>query len=100
MLVGKYCFNRYCEKDSLILYKNNKYKHKLSFFDGRIVEDFGMWKLDSVCNRVTFDNFIFYNDDGSQALPGGLWISNVELIKGKEIRLLYSRDENLYYNKR
>lgn len=98
MLVGSYCLNRYCGRDSLTLYKNNKYKHKLYFFNGRIVEDFGTWQLDSIRSSVSFENFVFYNDDGSKSMAG-LWTSNVELLKEKEVRLMYSNDQGLYYSK-
>lgn len=99
MLIGSYCFNEGNDNDSLFLYADKTYTHKFIASNAKVFEAKGEWRYDSLGNEVTFEDFIFFNDEGADN-PPGLWYSKVSLTKEGEIRLIYSSENNIFFSKK
>jgi|GEM_PF-1487411 len=98
MFVGKYCFSRDV-KDSIIISTDSTYRHKFSASNGRVFEAAGKWEYDSIGQEIRFEDFIFFNDNGSDGLPPGNWFSRVQM-DDNEVRLMYSSEDNIYFLKK
>lgn len=99
MLPGKYCFNEGTNDDSLILYKSKAYVHKYISSKMEVFESQGKWEYDSAALKMSFYDFIFYNESGPINSPGGVWHSRLHITSEGEIRLMYSRENNIFYYK-
>jgi hypothetical protein len=95
---GKYCFNRNNSRDSIFLFKNNKYKHQYINRDGKLFFIEGEWEYDSLNSEILFKDFTFFNEEGPDELPRGNWFSKVNYVND-EIRLMYSSENNIYFSK-
>lgn len=98
-LVGKYCFNKTDNRDSIFINNDNTYKHTYITSDGKLLEIIGNWEFDSNTSEILFKEFMFFNDHGgTYESTRGNWYSNVKLIDD-EIRLIYSAENNIYFYK-
>ncbi|HCM76992.1 MAG TPA: hypothetical protein DIS90_11455 [Cytophagales bacterium] len=100
LLPGKYCFNEGNSNDSLFLFENRSYTHKFFLSETEIYKSKGSWRFDSLTNKISFYDFIFYNEMGPINESGGVWNSKIHITKEGEIRLIYSRENGIYYFKR
>ncbi len=100
MLLGNYCFNQGNNNDSLFVYDNRNYTHKFILSDSEVFESKGIWKYDSLAKEIAFYDFIFYNEKGPANKPGGFWYSKVHVASDGEIRLIYSRENGIFYYKK
>lgn len=97
-LIGKYCFNRNNNRDSIFIFEDNKYKHQYINSDGKLFFTEGEWEYDSLSSEILFKDFAFLNEEGADNLPRGNWFSKVDLVDD-EIRLMYSAENNIYFLK-
>ena len=97
MLPGRYCFNEGNASDSLFLHDDGTYLHKHFASKSQVLHSKGKWQYDSIAMKISFYDFIFYNETGSINSPGGVWHSKVHLTNGGELRLIYSRENGVYY---
>lgn len=98
-LIGKYCFSSRGNRDSLFLYEDRNYYHKYYTSQQKVFESKGTWSYDSLTNKITFEDFIFFNDEGADNSPG-IWHSTVEITKGGEARLMYAPEHKVFYYKK
>lgn len=98
-LKGGYCFSKGNNIDSLFLNDDQTYIHRFVTTKGRTYENRGEWQYNSLTSEVTFEDFIFFNDEGPDN-PPGLWYSRVRVSDNGDVRLMYSAENNIYYNKR
>lgn len=98
-LLGKYRFNEAGGIDSLLLNKDGSYLHKSILSNKQTFESRGIWRYDSIEQKVTFNDFIFYNEKGPVNQPGGVWNSKVYMTSDGEVRLNYSRENGIFYYK-
>jgi hypothetical protein len=98
-LIGKYCFNREMNRDSIFINSDKTYRHTYSSSDGRVFENNGTWKYDSTNSEILFEEFTFFNDSGSDGLPPGNWYSRIHVTTSGQIRLMYSAESDIYYFK-
>lgn len=99
ILAGKYCFNHRDDRDSLFLNADNTYTHKFHTYKNGTFDENGTWSFDAATNQVTFENFVFFNEEGADN-PPGIWHSTVEVTKDNEVRLLYAPEHQVYYYKK
>jgi hypothetical protein len=97
-LIGKYCFNRNDNRDSIFIFKDNKCKHQYINSYGKVFFIEGEWEYDSLSSEILFKDFTFFNEQGADELPRGNWYSKVHLVDN-EIRLMYSVEDNIYFYK-
>lgn len=100
LLPGKYCFNEGNNNDSLFLFDNSTYYHKFLLSKTEIYESKGSWRFDSINYEISFYDFIFYNEKGPINQSGGVWYSKVHVTSEHEIRLIYSRENGIFYYKK
>ncbi|MDB5136693.1 MAG: hypothetical protein JWP37_3296 [Mucilaginibacter sp.] len=93
-LCGKYSFNG-GGLDSITIFNDHTYKHKFITVSNKQYTETGKWKWN--LNEIDFYNFAFFNDKGPSGR--GLWMSKVAETD-KEIRLIYSSENNICYFKR
>lgn len=98
MLPGRYSFND-AYRDSIIIYRDSNYTHKYISSSGRLFTSNGTWKFNKVGNRIIFNNFVFFNDEGSLNRDGGYWDAKVK-VSSNELRLIYSSEDNIYFFKK
>jgi len=99
LLPGKYCFNEGNNNDSLFLFEDKRYIHRYFLSETDIYETKGYWQFDSLSKKISFYDFIFYNEMGPINESGGVWNSKVYLTEDGEIRLIYSRENGIFYYK-
>jgi len=99
MLIGKYCFTNRNNKDSLFLYADRSYHHKYSTSQQKVFESKGIWNYDSLFRKITFEDFIFFSEEGADN-PPGIWHSIVDITKENEVRLMYAPEHKMFYYKK
>lgn len=97
MLPGKYGYNRSNYLDTIEVFQNNKYLHYFISTSGEKKENTGTWKFDLKNQKIVFDDFVFFNEEGESV--AGLWISRVKKTNKGEIWLIYSKENRIYYLK-
>ncbi len=90
LLIGKYRFNT-DRSDIIDISKDHTYIHRYVNTEGKTFECHGKWRYNG--KEILFHNFNFFNDEGS-----GIWISELYEKNGK-IQLIYSDDDNTYFQK-
>lgn len=102
-LPGKYFFNEYgndSDVDIIELFDDNSYTHTFLSKRGQVFENSGKWEFNSLNCEILFSDFIFYNKAGPVfGSLGGNWYSRVRLEEDR-IKLMYSSENNIYYNKK
>lgn len=96
MIPGRYSMNGN-SIDSIYIYNNGTYKQKYIASDSNILYNSGNWRFN--VTRIVFDDFIFFNDQGPKNRRGGYWDAEVRLANKKEVRLIYSFEDDIYYYK-
>lgn len=99
MLPGNYCLNEGNQNDSLFLYDSKTYTHKFFLSESKVFKSKGKWDYDSVAKKISFYDFIFYNENGPTNPSGGVWHSKVHVTNDGEVRLIYSRENGIFYYK-
>jgi hypothetical protein len=98
-MIGKYCLNRASNRDSIYIYGNHTYAHRFNTLDHRVFECKGKWGINKSANEIKFENFIFFTDAGRDGLPPGDWDSKIETSSDGKVRLVYSSEDNIYFEK-
>lgn len=100
LLIGKYCLNRAENRDSIFINKDYTYKHKYLSHTGKKFEIKGTWEYLPNTSEILFKEFLFFNDSEIDERLKGNWFSKVLIdAKTKEIRLMYSSENNIYFFK-
>lgn len=94
LLIGSYHFSTY-GSDIIYVAKDHTYIHKYITTKGKLFECRGKWRYNG--REILFHDFNFFGQSGSTS-GAGLWISRVE-EDGKTIRLIYSSDDDTYFEK-
>lgn len=94
-LIGVYGSNFLTPADSIYLYTDSVYTYKYYSSDGRLFESSGTWYFDGY--RLTFNDFVFYNDNGPHT-PPGFWIPIVKYERDR-IKIVYAQELGHYYIK-
>lgn len=97
-LVGRYCFTNRNNRDSLFLTADGGYVHKY-FAHQQVFESTGIWTYDSIRNKITFEDFVFFNEEGADN-PPGIWHSTIDVTKNNEVRLMYAPEHQMFYYKK
>jgi len=100
LFIGKYRSNQIDYNDSIFVNENKTYKHKYTTPKGKEFELEGTWEYDSVRMKIIFRDFVFFNNEGTDGLPPGNWISKVQIAEKGEVRLIYAEENNIYYYKK
>ena len=90
-LPGRYLFSHW-GKDTLDLKTDGTYYYRV-YVDNKRLEHTGTWKLNSLGNEITFEDFTFLTE-GTK----GNWQSKLR-TNDDEIHLMYASDENIYFKK-
>ena len=102
-LVGKYFFNNYKNdslKEFIVIYPDKTYKHQFKSDNGNVFENKGIWSYDSIGCEILFNDFLFFNNEGSlYGNKGGNWYSRIKM-NDNEIKLMYSSENNIYFSKK
>jgi hypothetical protein len=98
-MIGKYCLNRASGRDSIYIYDNQTYVHRFYALNHRVFECKGNWEINKTVNSIKFKNFIFFTDAGRDGLPSGDWDSKIETSSGGKVRLIYSSEDDIYFEK-
>ena len=96
-LIGKYCLNRSLHKDSIFIYDNHTYAHRYHATNNRTFECKGNWEFNPSVNEIKFKDFLFFTDAGNDGLPPGNWDSRVVVTSNGKIQLIYSSEDNIYF---
>lgn len=97
-LIGKYSFSDTDVHDTLHINGNYTYDYKFHATGGKVFKSGGTWRYDSIAGKITFEDFVFYNNSGPE-LPAGYWVSTVRVNSEGEVQLMYSLENNVYYFK-
>jgi hypothetical protein len=101
MLYGKYSYKenkKSFENDFIYIYPEGNYKHQFYSTNGQVYECKGKWTYDSLGCEILFEDFEFFNNQGSRGLPLGNWYSRIQ-VEDNNIKLMYSSEQNIHYSK-
>jgi len=98
-LSGKYCLNTALHKDSILIDSNHTYTHRFHAVNNHTFECKGNWEFNPTTNEIKFKDFLFFTDRGLDGLPPGDWDAKVNDTQDGKIQIIYSSENNIYYEK-
>lgn len=96
---GEYKWNRKDKIETLVLNPDGTYLHKFLTKEKELESTTGRWRFFFKQQEILCQDFVIYNEMGREFTITGNWFSAVSIASNNHVRLNYSRDENLYFEK-